>query len=131
MRPRKQIAIPNEPSPFTAKNLKDIARDLASGKLKLPRVQISDDMVTGLRAMVNKSGLISFHAAYTIGGSRPLLKIGEMDKKSPEYISIEDARHLTKTIQALADKGIDVQEGLHRRLVRELRDQGTNWRPGK
>lgn len=130
MRPRKQLEIPEQPDVFTETNLIAIAKDLATGKLKLPRVQISDDRVTGLRAMVNRSGLISFHAAYTMeGGSRPFLKIGELDPKSPEHMTIEEARQVTKTIQALASKGMDVQEGLHRRLIREIRRDGVKWRP--
>jgi hypothetical protein len=110
-------------------NIEKIAKDLATGKLKLPRVQISDDRVTGLRIMINKSGLITAHAAYTIGASRPLIKIGSFNKDDPEYITLEEARHLTKTIQALAAKGIDVQEGLHRSMIRGLKEKGTAWRP--
>lgn len=116
---------------FTMENIEGIARDLASGKLKLPRVQISDDIVTGLRVMINKSGLITAHSAYTVGENRPFLKIGSLNKGDPEYISIAEARELTKTIKALGDKGIDVQEGLHRRLIRELKREGTKWRPAK
>jgi hypothetical protein len=41
--------------------------------------------------------------------------------------TIEEARALTKTIRALAEKGIDVQSGLHERLLRELKAQGTRW----
>jgi hypothetical protein len=129
VRPRKALEISDTQEVFTESNLQQIANDLANGKLKLPRVQVSDDRVTGLRAMVNKSGLISLHAAYTIGASRPLVKIGELDPKSPEHLTIEEAREVTKTIQALARKGIDVQEGLHRSMIRGIRKEGVKWRP--
>lgn len=97
----------------------------------MERIQISDDMVTGLRAIVTKGGRISFHASYHFGDSRPFITLGEYNvpKSHPDYISIEDARELTKTIKTLADKGIDPQDGLHRRLIRELREQGPKWRP--
>jgi hypothetical protein len=131
VRARKKLEIPKEPSPFTEENMRLIATDLASGRLKVPngRVQMSDDRVTGLRVMVNKSGLITWHAADTIGESRPLLKIGTFNKGDPEFLTLAEARELTKTIQALARKGTDVQESLHRRLIRELKEKGANWRP--
>jgi hypothetical protein len=50
-----------------------------------------------------------------------MIKVGELPGTT-----IEEARALTKTIRALAAKGIDVQSGLHERL---LRVQGTRWRP--
>jgi hypothetical protein len=58
-----------------------------------------------------------------------LVKIGELDPKSPEHLTIEEAREVTKTIQALARKGIDVQEGLHRSMIRGIRKEGVKWRP--
>lgn len=114
---------------FTVEALEGLAKDLKSGRLPLERTQISDDMVTGLRAMVNKSGLISFHASYYVGGNRPFIKLGDLNRDSPDYISLEDAREITKTIKALGNKEIDVQAGLHRRLIRELKRDGTSWRP--
>lgn len=131
MRPRKALAIKDEPSKFTVENLFAMAKDLKSGRVTLDKLSVSDEMQVGLRAVIRKSGVISLHAAYTIGESRPLIRLGDLDKRSEEYISIDDARALTKTIQYLADRGIDVQEGLHRRLVRELREQGNRWRPEK
>jgi len=52
------------------------------------------------------------------------LILGEMGK-----ISLTQARELTKTIKALAANGINVQEGLHERLIRELLTKGVKWRP--
>lgn len=87
--------------------------------------------MVGLRAMIHKTGLIAFHVSYYVGEKRPFMKIGDFNKDSPDYISIEDAREIAKTVKALGDKGIDVQDGLQRRLVRELKDKGTAWRVPK
>lgn len=114
---------------FTKETLEAFARDLKSGRIPLERQQISDDMVVGLRAVIHKSGLIAFHASYYVGENRPFMKLGDLNEDSRDHISIEDARELTKTIKALGDKGIDVQDGLHRRLIDELMEEGTNWRP--
>jgi hypothetical protein len=88
------------------------------------RITVSDDMVPGLRAIVRDTGGISFHVQYTIGKSRPYLKIGEVPGTT-----IEQARALAKTVLALARQGIDPQSGLHERLLRELAEQGPKWRP--
>ena len=89
-------------------------------------------MVIGLRAMVHRSGLIAFHVSYYVGDKRPFMRIGTFgDKNDPDYISIEDAREVAKTIKTLGGKGIDPQDGLMRRLVRELKDKGTAWQNSK
>lgn len=137
MRPRKKLETqPSEETRFDKATMVKILKDLQTGRLPLPRVQISDDMVTGLRAMINKGGTkqnpggsIALHAAYAVGGSRPLVKLGEIQDGAEEPITIEEARELTKVIQELGDQGIDVQEGLHRRLWAELRRDGVHWRP--
>jgi hypothetical protein len=36
---------------------------------------------------------------------------------------------LTKTIRQLGDKGVDPQEGMQARLLREIREKGTAWKP--
>jgi hypothetical protein len=43
-------------------------------------------------------------------------------------MDIATARTLTRTILDLAKMGIDPQDGLEKRLVRELLEQGTAWR---
>lgn len=116
---------------FTQERLEAFAKDLKSQRVPLERQQISDDMVVGLRAMCHRSGLIAYHVSYYVGDKRPFAKIGEGNKDSPDYISIEEAREVAKTIKALGDKGIDVQDGLMRRLVKELKEKGTAWRPNK
>lgn len=127
--PKRKALRESAQSSFTNEALEGLAKDLKSGRLPLERTTISDDMVTGLRAIVTKDGKISFHASYHFGEGRPFMKIGELDKKSKDYISITDARELTKTIKGLADKGIDPQEGLLQRLVKELKRDGTSWKP--
>lgn len=116
---------------FTPERLEAFARDLKSQRVPLERQQISDDRVVGLRAMIHRTGLIAFHVSYYVGEKRPFMKIGDFNRDSPDYISIEDAREIAKTIKALGDKGIDVQDGLHRRLVRELKEKGPAWRAPK
>jgi hypothetical protein len=116
---------------FTPERLEAFARDVKSQRVPLERQQISDDVMVGLRAMIHKTGLITFSASYYIGDKRGHIKIGDFNKDSQDYISIEDAREVTKTIKALGEKGIDVQDGLQRRLIRELKDKGTSWRVPK
>jgi hypothetical protein len=97
---------------------------LKSGRMKVDKVTFTDDMQPGLRAIVRNTGTVTFHAHYDFKGSRPMLKVGDLGETT-----VEEARELTKTIRALAAKSIDVQFGLHERLLRELRAQGTKWRP--
>jgi hypothetical protein len=111
-------------SEFTAERLQAMSDALKSGRMKVDKLMISDDIVTGLRALVRSTGTVSFHCQYDFNGSRPMLKVGDLGETT-----VEEARELTKTIRALAAKGIDVQSGLHERLLRELRAQGTRWRP--
>jgi hypothetical protein len=128
---RKKIGVPASKSDFTEEMLLQTAEDLASGRLKLERVRISDDMCVGLRAVVNRSGRITLHVSYAVGDDRPFKLLGSANKGEPDYISIDDARDLAKTIKALGDRGINVDEANERRLLRELREKGVAWRPGK
>lgn len=114
---------------FTVERLRAFAEDLKSQRVPLVRQQIADDRVTGLRALVHKTGRIALHVSYYVGDRRPFMILGVLDdEKDPDYISIEDAREVAKTVKALGEKGIDVQSGLHRRLIRELKAKGTDWR---
>lgn len=127
---RKSGSAPS--SKFTEELLEAFARDLKSQRVPLERQQVSDDRVVGLRAMVHKTGLITYNVSYYLLGStdkkRPFMKIGEGNKDSPNFISIEDARNIAIAIKALGEKGIDVQRVSYLRLIRELRDQGANWK---
>jgi hypothetical protein len=107
---------------FSARLFEGLLRDLK--KTKLDRVTVTDSEVSGLQAIVRRTGLISYHVGYNFGGSRPVLKLGVHPS-----MSVAEARELARTVRALADKGIDVQEGLHERLIKELGVKGTAWRP--
>lgn len=122
---RKRAVTSNVPAAtFTGEMLEGLAADLKSGRIPLPRVNVSDDVQVGLRAIIRNTGNISFHANYDYQDSRPWFKIGDY----PD-MSIKKARELTFTIRELASKGIDVQAGMHERLLRELEERGTKWRP--
>lgn len=124
----KQIDRTTGATRFTEENLELVAKDLQSGRLPLMRTQLSDDFVAGLRALVNKSGLISFHISYAVGDRRPFMKLGDLNKDSPDHISLKDAREVAKTVKKLGDRGIDPQDGLLKRLVFELKRDGENWK---
>lgn len=109
---------------FTPTVFEGLADDLAKGRIPLKRVTVSDDIVTGLRAVIRNTGLISYHVTYDVDGSRPYLKIGDHPQ-----MKLEEARNLARTVQSLAEKGIDVQAGLHERLIKQLKEQGAKWRP--
>jgi hypothetical protein len=107
---------------FTEKMLTSMSDALKSGRMKVAKLTFTDDVQAGLRAVVRPTGTVTLHAHYDFEGSRPMIKVGEIPGTT-----IEEARALTKTIRALAEKGIDVQSGLHERLLRELKTQGTRW----
>jgi Arm DNA-binding domain len=109
---------------FTEKMLISMSDALKSGRMKVDKVTFTDDVQPGLRAIVRPTGTVTLHAHYDFDGSRPMIKVGEIPGTT-----IDEARELTKTIRALAENGIDVQSGLHERLLRELKAQGTKWRP--
>jgi hypothetical protein len=114
---------------FNAEVFEALARDLKSGRLRLKRPTLSDNIVRGLRAIIRSTGIITYHVYYQVGDDSPFLKIGVHDPGNPEHLTVTQARHIARTIKALGKKGIDVQEGLHGRLVRELQEQGDKWRP--
>jgi hypothetical protein len=123
-----------EESVFTEATLAAMAKDLKSRRLVLDRTTVSDDLVVGLRALITKDGVVTYHANYHlggIGGKRGYLRLGTLDPKAKDHISLDDARELTKTIKTLSAQGIDPEEGLHARLVKELLRDGTDWRPDK
>lgn len=122
-----------EPSTkFTVEKLEAFARDLKSQRIPLDRQQISDDVETGLRAIVYKSGLIVLAVSYNVSeGNRPFLRLGTLNKDEPDHLTIEEARDLARTVKTIANRGIDVQDGLLRRLIQELQRDGVNWQPPK
>lgn len=127
--PKRKALQSIEESVFTEATLAAMAKDLKSRRLMLDRTTVSDDLVVGLRALITKDGVVNYHASYHLGDKRGYLRLGVLDPKHPDHISLSDARELTKTIKALAAKGIDPEDGLHRRLIREMLEKGTRWRP--
>jgi hypothetical protein len=128
----KKVGIPKADSLFTEDMLLRTAKDLKSGRWPSERVRFADDVQPGLRAVINQSGLVTYHAQYEVDGKkerRGYMKIGDANPDSDDYISLTKARARVKTIKALADKGIDVQDGLHKRLLKELDQQGADWEP--
>lgn len=115
-------------SKVTEKSLLKIADDIASGRTPVGRITVSDDFVVGLRVMILKSGAVSYHVSYHLNGERPFLYIGSAKKGDPDYLPLAEARETAKTIKALAEKGVDVQDGLLPRLMRELKRDGVRWR---
>lgn len=98
-----------------------MAAKLRARKIPVPRWTRTLD---NLHVIVRNTGEISFHGIYTLpNGKRTSMLLGE----HPD-MTIDRAQPIVKTLQALADKGIDPQSGLHRRLVRELETQGDKWR---
>jgi len=115
---------PKNKSKFSVDTFESVVEDIQSGRMPLKKVTIVDDVQVGLRAIIRESGVIAYHVHYEYKDSRPLLKIGEHPS-----MTINRARDLAQTIITLAKQGIDVQEGLHDRLMRELEKEKTNWRP--
>lgn len=114
---------------FSGDTFEGLAKDLKEGRIPLDRVSLSDDRVKGLRVIIRNTGLISYHVQYDVEDkeghkSRPYLKVGDYPA-----MSIPEARKLATTIHELAGMGIDPQAGLHDRLVRELKEKGSKWRP--
>lgn len=126
---RKKIGVPAEKSKFDATTLLAVAEDLKAGRLPLERVRVSDDMVVGLKAVVNRSGLVTLHVSYEVGDERPFMILGSINKDADNHITIEDARDLAKTIKALGERGINVTDANNRRLIAELKRDGNRWRP--
>lgn len=126
---RKKLSVPAEKSKITEAMLFATAKELESGKIPLERMRYTDDLVVGLRVVVNRTTTITFHVSYEVGDERQYLILGSLNKDREDYMTLDEARELAKTVKALAAKGIDPQDGLHRRLMRELREKGTSWRP--
>lgn len=107
---------------FSDKVFLQLAADLKSGRVPVPRQTLTKD---GLQVIIRDTGTISYLVIYNSGNTRTTLTLGSHD----EGMRLAEARYLADTIRALSDKGIDVQAGLHKRLIRELKEQGTKWRP--
>lgn len=118
---------------FGVKLIEHIIDDLKSGRLPLPKVTITDEEQPGLHCMIRPSGNASFHVQYyNKEGKRPYFLIGRHAPGEADHLTIDRARHLAKVIRALADKGIDVDDGLNNARAQVLLDVeslGEKWRP--
>lgn len=112
------------PGRFNIDTFQSILKDLKSKRVPLRKVTVSDDMESGLRAIIRDTGVISYHFNFKGDDVRAYLKLGE----HPE-LTLNEARSLARTIRALSARGIDPTKGLHDRLMRELLDKGDKWRP--
>lgn len=88
-------------------------------------LRIADASCCGLRIIIRAGGSVTFHVQYTVRGRnrRPMIMLGEYPT-----MAIDEARALTRTIVELGKIGINVEDGLHKRLIRELQEQNTAWR---
>lgn len=125
---RGKLSVPAAKSKITTEMLFATAEELHSGKIPLERMRYTDDLVVGLRMVVNATKTITFHIAYEVGDARQYMILGSLNKERPDYITLDEARELAKTVKALAAKGIDPQDGLHKRLIRELKRDGVAWK---
>jgi hypothetical protein len=121
----------SESSHFTPTTFEGLLKDLQSGRVPLKHVTVTDDVQAGLRAKIRKTGGITFHVSYNApdeddedSAARPFLLVG----RHPET-SVAKARARAETVRQLAELGIDPKKGLHDRLLRELDEKGTKWRP--
>lgn len=128
---RKKVGVPAVSSVFNEKMLFQTAKDLQSGRIPTERVRYSDDVVPGLRYVINDSTRITFHVQYDVEGRRGMLLLGSLNEDADDHMTIPEARKLAEVVQELARHGVDVQDGLHKRLISELKKQGTSWRASK
>lgn len=126
---RDKIGLSAEKSKITEALLFRTVEELQSGRMPLERQRWSDDVAVGLRITVNFSGLITFAASYDIDNERHHMIIGSLNKERDDYITLEKARQRTKIIKGLAERGVNPQDGLHRRLLREIDEEGLKWEP--
>jgi len=109
---------------FTPAFLEKLASQLQRGTIPLPQITVTDTEQPGLRALIRASGVVAFHVSYTIGETRPYTKIGELGT-----MTIDEARKIARTVQTLAEQGIDPFAGLIEARVKELQRHGARWRP--
>jgi hypothetical protein len=125
----RAIAGKNVASFFTEEYFNHAAKEMQSGRSPAKRLQHADDLVTGLRVQIFPSNIISYHVQFYVGDQRPFMLIGYANKDNPMYLTVQEAREIAKTIIALGNKGINPQDGLLPRLIRELKKEGEKWRP--
>lgn len=125
----KALSGKNVASFFTEEYFHQTAEQMRTGRAPMKRMQHSDEMVAGLRAQVFPSGIISYHVSFYVGDERPFMMIGYANKDSPLYLTVQEAREVAKTVIALGKRGVNPQDGLLPRLLKELRRDGERWKP--
>lgn len=106
---------------FNLETFKRLVEDMKSKRIPRSRMTMTRD---SLMVLMRDTGEISFHAIYTVGNKRSSILLGE----HPD-MTLDRATKVAKSIYTLGQMGIDPQEGLHARLVREIESQGAKWRP--
>jgi hypothetical protein len=122
---RGKNGVPVEKSKFTPEELVRLATKVGATGRKRER----DDVIIGLYAKIEISGLITFHVDYKVKGDavRYHLTLGALDEKRYDCITIEDARKRADIVKMLAVEGTNVRHGLHKRLMEEIDAQGAKW----
>jgi len=122
---RKKSPPPPPPPSGPSKVTKELIEKMSAlAKRNGKRYNIGDDRQSGLRTILYPSGEVAFSATYRLEASRPNITVGQYPDTT-----IEQARHLTRIVQGIADRGYDVREGLHARLSKELERDGLSWHP--
>lgn len=106
---------------FNLETFHRLVEDMRSGRIPKAKMTMTED---NLLVLLRNTGEISFHAIYTVGEKRSSLLIGEHPG-----MSLDRARRIADNVRAIAARGVDPQEGLHKRLISEIEAQGARWKP--
>lgn len=104
---------------------KQIEEKIHQAKASGQRQRFTDEGCENLRITAYPGGRVVFAASYRLPGTvtRPNFTMGDLSQ-----MSLEEARKLTEIVVELGQRGIDLHEGLHTRVVEELKRDGLNWR---
>lgn len=120
-------------SKFSVKLIEQFVDDLTRQRIPLERVTLTDEVQPGLHYIIRANGGATFHVQYyNKTGKRPYFTLGRHAPGEADHMTIERARHLAKTIRALADKGIDIDDALinaRAQLLIDVEERGEDWRP--
>lgn len=123
----------NRKSQFSVRLIEDFIDDLKRQRIPLDKVTLADEVQPGLHCIVRSNGGATFHVQYyNKTGKRPYFMIGRHAPGESDHMTIDRARHVAKVIRALADKGIDVDDGLinaRAQVLLDVEEQGEKWRP--
>ena len=104
---------------------KQIEENLRKAKASGERQRFTDEGCENLRIIAYPDGRVTFAAAYRLPrmSTRPMFTLGDLSQ-----MTLQEARDLTEIVVELGRRGIDLHEGLHTRVVEELKRDGLNWR---